>query len=176
KTSLASQLAASLARAWRKTLLVDGDLRHPAAHKLFDLTLEPGLSEVLRGEANLPDAIKPTLMSRLWMMPAGHWDAHAVQALAQGGVRRMFDELRGQYDFIVVDSSPVLPVADALLLGQHVDAVLFSVLRDVSRLPSLQAASQKLQHLGVRTLGAVVIGTSTDLGGKSYQYKAQAAG
>src|SRR5205823_3082907 len=173
KTSLASQLAASLARAWRKTLLIDGDLRNPAAHKLFDLPLEPGFSEALRGEINLTDAVKPTLLSRLWLMPAGHWDAHAVQALAQEGVASMFEQLKQQYDFIVVDSCPVLPVADSLLLGQHVDGVIFSVLRDVSRLPSIQAAQHKLRSLGVRTLGAVVIGASDDGAGR-HDYSAQA--
>jgi len=63
-----------------------------------------------------------------------------------------------QYDFIIVDSAPVLPVADGLLLGQHVDGVVFSVLRNVSRGPAIHAAQQKLNNLGVRTLGAVMIG------------------
>jgi capsular exopolysaccharide synthesis family protein len=158
KTSLASQLAASLARAWRKTLLVDGDLRKPGVHALFGLPVEPGLSEVLRGEVQASETVKPTPLSRLWMMPAGHWDSHAVQALAQDGVRTMFSQLKEHYDFIIVDSAPVLPVADSLLLGQNVDAVIFSVLRDVSRLPTLQSAQQRLNNLGIRTLGAVVLG------------------
>jgi succinoglycan biosynthesis transport protein ExoP len=168
KTSLASQLAASLARAWRKTLFIDGDLRNPAAHRLFDLSLEPGFSEVLRGEVNLADAVKPTALSRLWLLPAGHWDSHAVQALAQEGVKSVFDQLKEQYDFIIVDSCPVLPVADSLLLGQNVDAVIFSVLRDVSRAPSVYAAHQRLASLGIRTLGAVVIGAENGAG--VYQY------
>jgi polysaccharide biosynthesis transport protein len=174
KTSLASQLAASLARSWRKTLLVDGDLRNPAAHRLFEMPLEPGFSEVLRGETTTQDAVKPTLLSRLWLLPAGHCDAHAIQALAQDGVHTTFAQLKEQYDFIVVDSCPVLPVADALLMAQHVDAVIFSVLRDVSRLPALHAAQQKLQGLGVRILGAVIIGTDGGPGSVSYKYAAQA--
>ena len=170
KTSLASQLAASLARAWRKTLLVDGDLRNPAAHKLFDVALEPGLSEVLRGEIKVGEVVRPTPLSRLWMVPAGSWDSHAVQALAQDGVRSMFAQLKSEYEFIIVDSCPVLPVADALLLGQHVDAVILSVLRDVSRLPAVHAAHQRFTSLGVRTLGAVVIGAGNDSHAMAYQY------
>jgi polysaccharide biosynthesis transport protein len=173
KTSLASQLAASLARSWRKTLLVDADLRNPAAHKLFDQPLAPGFSEVLRGETTAADAVKPTLLSRLWLMPAGHWDAQAIQALAQDNVKAFFDQLKEQYEFIVVDSCPVLPVADSLLLGQHVDGVILSVLKDVSRVPSLTAAQQKLQGVGARTLGAVVIGTDGDPGSLAYRYVAQ---
>ena len=88
KTSLASQLAASLARSWSKTLLIDGDLRHPATHTLFKLPLEPGFSEVLRGEASAGRSRQADALSRLWLMPAGHCDAHAVQALAQDNVGR----------------------------------------------------------------------------------------
>ncbi len=171
KTSVASQLAASLARAWRKTLLVDGDLRNPAVHKLFNLSAEPGLSEVLRGEATVQDVVQPTSLSRLWVVPAGHWDAHALQALAQDGIGQLLAQFKEQYDFVIIDSCPVLPVADSLLLAQHVDAVVFSVLKDVSRLPMVQAARAKLGALGVRTLGAVVIGD--DPASIAYQYPSQ---
>jgi capsular exopolysaccharide synthesis family protein len=175
KTSLASQLAASLARAWRKTLLIDGDLRHPATHQLFDLPPEPGFSEVLRGEVQAVDAVRATSLSRLWVLPAGTWDYHALQALAQEDVRTLIEELKQQYDFIIVDSPPVLPVADSLLLGQHVDGVLFSILRDVSRAPAVYAAQQKLQPIGIRILGAVMVGAETDLGRGRYRYLTHSA-
>jgi len=170
KTSLATQLAASLARAWRKTLLIDGDLRKPAAHKAFDVPLGPGFSELLRNEVSLPDAIKPTPLGRLWLMPAGHFDSHAVQALAQDSMRGIFEQLKQQYDFIILDSCPVLPVADTLLLGQHADGVIFSILRDVSRIPAVHAAHQKINNLGIRTLGAVMIGGSSESGNIAYAY------
>ena len=170
KTSLASQLAASLARAWRKTLLIDGDLRKPAAHRLFDLPVEPGLSEVLRGELELSDVIRPTTVGRLSMIPAGQWDAHALQALAQEGVGSLFEQLREEYEFIIVDSCPVLPVSDTLMLGQHVDTVLFSVLSGSSRLPNLYAAWQRLAALEIPVLGAVVAGGGNALAGLDIQY------
>lgn len=170
KTTLATQLAASLARAWRKTLLIDGDLRKPSAHKAFDIPQEPGFSELLRAEVSLTDAIKPTSLGRLWLMPAGHFDSHAVQALAQDNMRTLFEQLKQQYDFIIVDSCPVLPVADALLLGQHVDGVIFTILRDVSRVPAVYAAQQKINNLAIRTLGAVMIGAKTEIGNLGYAY------
>jgi capsular exopolysaccharide synthesis family protein len=174
KTSLASQLAASLARAWKKTLLIDGDLRSPALHRLFEVPQEPGLSEVLRGELSASEAVRSTPLSRLWVLSAGQWDSHAVQALAQDNVRTILEELKQHYDFIILDSSPVLPVADALLLGQNVDGVLLTVMRDLSRTPALYAAEQRLQGLGIKTLGAVMIGAKNDLGPVSYKYAAQA--
>ena len=170
KTSLATQLAASLARAWRKTLLLDGDLRKPTAHKVFDVPQDPGFSELLRNEVSVGDAIKPTLLGRLWLMPAGQFDSHALQALAQDNMRTVFEQLKQQYDFIIVDACPVLPVADALVLGQHVDGVIFSILRDVSRVPAVYAAQQKMNNLGIRTLGAVMIGAKGEQGNPGYAY------
>jgi succinoglycan biosynthesis transport protein ExoP len=68
----------------------------------------------------------------------------------------------------------VLPVADSLLLGQRVDGVIFSVLRDVSRLPAVHLAHTRLHNLGIRTLGAVVIGGGNDLQSLGYKYAVQA--
>jgi capsular exopolysaccharide synthesis family protein len=175
KTTLATQLAASLSRAWKRTLVIDGDLRHPATHTLFDVPQEPGLAEVLRGEVEPADAIKATPFSRLWVLPAGNGDAHAIQALAQDNVRTLFEQLKQQYDFIIIDAPPVLPVTDSLLLGQHVDGVLFAILRDVSRAPAIHAAQQKLAPLGVPTLGAVVLGTEAEFSEKNYGFALSAA-
>jgi capsular exopolysaccharide synthesis family protein len=158
KTTLASHLAGSLARAGRKTLLIDGDLRSPAAHQLFEVPLQPGFSEVLLGEVETADAVQATTLEGLSVIPAGQWDREVMQALARDGMQGVFERLKEEFDFIVVDSHPVLAATDALLLGQQVDAVLLSVLRDVSRTPRVYAACQRLTALGIRLLGAVVNG------------------
>ena len=170
KTTLATQLAASLARAWKSTLIIDADLRHPATHVLFDTPQEPGLAEVLRGEVETANAIRATSLSRLWVLPAGNGDSHAIQALAQDNVGTLFEQLKQQYDFVIIDAPPVLPVTDSLLIGQHVDGVLFAILSAVSRAPAVYAAQQKLAPLGVRTLGAVVLGTGPEFSDKNYCY------
>jgi capsular exopolysaccharide synthesis family protein len=169
KTSLSCHLATSLARAGRKTLLIDCDLRSPAAHRLFELPADPGMSELLRGEVEFADVIRATPANNLWLIPAGQCDAQTLQNLAQDGMGSALAHLKEQFDFIVVDSSPVLPVADALLIGQHVDVVIFSLLRDVSRIPNVYAAYQRLSSLGIRMLGAVVNGVSRGAYGYSYQ-------
>ncbi len=158
KTLLASHLAASLARAWRNTLLVDGDLRRPGAHKLFNIAADHGLSDVLRGEAEVAEVIQPTTLSRLSLLPAGRADSHALQALAQQEGTAFLDALREQYEFIVVDAAAVLPVADTLLLSQRVDVVVLAVRCGTSRLPSVRAAQQRLQAMDAPFFGAVVLG------------------
>jgi len=178
KTSLACHLGASLARARRRTLIIDCDLRSPAAHILFDLPVGPGVCEILRGEADAADVILPTAAPGVEVLPAGRCDQEALQALAEGRLGPVLERVRDAYDFVVVDSAPILPVADSLQVAQHVDAVLFSVLRDVSRLPKIYDAYSRLERLGVRLLGAVVAGTKAeDYEGYAYGYgnRAEAA-
>jgi capsular exopolysaccharide synthesis family protein len=163
KTSLSSQLAASLARAGHKTLLVDGDLRKPDLHQVFGLSVVPGLSEWLRGANGASDTIQRTSVANLWLLPAGDCDGHTLQVLAQDRLKGVFDEMKEMFEFIIVDSSPVLPVADAVQIGRHVDAALFSILRNVSRLPRVYAASQRLTQLRVQVLGAVVLNAQADV-------------
>jgi capsular exopolysaccharide synthesis family protein len=174
KTTLASHLATSLARAGRRTLLMDCDLRRPAAHQLFELPLAPGFSEVLMNEIHVAEAIRSTTVDGLWLMSAGQWDRQVMQALARGGGEEIFAKLRNEYDFIIVDSHPVLPATDSLLIGQHVDAVLISLLRDVSQMPRVQTAGERLHALGIRILGAVVNGMKPEDYGVGYQYATQA--
>lgn len=173
KTSLACHLATSLARARRRTLLIDCDLRSPAAHRMFDLLSGPGVCEILRGEVNIADTIQPTVASGPSVIPGGQCDMLAIQSLSQGNLEAIIDEVKDQYDYVIVDSAPVLPVADSLQVCQHVDAVIFSVLRDVSRLPKVNAAYERLSALGVRMLGAVVAGTRCEDYAAGYSYNMQ---
>jgi capsular exopolysaccharide synthesis family protein len=168
KTSLSSQLAASLARGGRRTLLIDADLRKPAVHALFNLAESPGLSDVLRGEVPVAEAVQPTPVPNLFLLPAGSRDEQAAQALAHDGLAVVFATLRQAYDFVLVDSSPVLPVPDALMVVRHVDGVLFSIMQRVSRLPRVQAACERLAMVGARILGAVLSGSRDD---DSYRYE-----
>jgi capsular exopolysaccharide synthesis family protein len=149
-------------------LLIDADLRRPMMHGLFDLPPTPGLSELLRGRVELDDALAATAVEDLTLLPAGRCDREALRTLAKGGVAPIFDRLKRRFDFIVIDSSPILPVADTLLLAQHADAALFSIIRDVSRKTKVKAACDRLQHLGVPVLGAVVTGVYGGDQGNNY--------
>ena len=162
KTTLASHLAGSLARAGRKTLLSDADLRQPAVHQLFEAPMQPGFSEVLLGEVEVADAVQATTIDGLSIVAAGQWDREVIQSLARGGMEGVFEKLREEFDFIIVDSHPVLAAADALQIGQHADAVLLSVLKQVSQMPRVYTACQRLAALDIRVLGAVVCGTDPE--------------
>ncbi|MCG8449311.1 MAG: CpsD/CapB family tyrosine-protein kinase [Pirellulales bacterium] len=157
-TTVASHLALSLTRAGRRTLLVDGDLREPAIHKLFGMPAEDGLSEVLRSEIDVSDAVRPTNTEGLWLLPAGTCDMDAIHGLATDQLQPIFEKLREEFDFVVIDAPPVLGLADTLSIGQHVDGVILTTLRDHSEIRKVHQAAELLRSLGIRLLGSVVNG------------------
>ena len=173
KSNLAANLALSLASAGRRTVLVDFDLRRPSFDKVFGMSLEPGISEALRRQCDLESLVQPTATDNLSVVTARRWDRNALAALANGAADVIFKELRQEYDFVVVDSSPVLPVADARFISQHVDAVILSVFRDVSQGPKVKEACEILEAFGVGTVEAVVTGAGENAHGKQRGYEPQ---
>ena len=163
KTTTATQLAASLARSGRRTLLIDADVRSPGAHHSFGMPQEPGLCELLRGEADREAVVQPTRTPNLWLLAAGRCDLRSVQALSTSFLGTTIAAMCVQFDYIVIDSGPVLKVADPLLVGQHVDAAIVSVLRDVSKIPNVYEACERLRSVGITVLGAVVNGVNDDV-------------
>ncbi len=168
KTSLASHLSTSLARSGLRTLLIDADLRSPSIHRLFNLPVAAGLSEVLRGEVPWPNAIADTTIEDLKVLSAGRCDRRTIGLLSQGVLGPIFGELKERFDFVIIDSSPILPVADGLIIAQHTDAVLFSIFRDVSRKTKVSAAAERFHSLRVPILGAVVTGAHGGRYGTDY--------
>ncbi len=159
-TTVASHLALSLTRAGRRTLLIDGDLREPSLHKLFGMPLGDGLSEVLRSEMDISDAIRPTNTEGLWLLTAGQCDMDAVHALATDQPQPIFEKLRAEFDFVVIDGAPVLSMSDTLSIGQHVDGAILTVLRDHSEIRGIHQASELLRSMGICVIGSVVNGVS----------------
>jgi capsular exopolysaccharide synthesis family protein len=165
KTTLAGHLAISLAAgADRRTLLIDFDLRRPALHRIFGLEAGPGVGEVLRGELSVQDALQETDIPKLHLISAGTAKQRGLGLLgSSSALAALFEELRSSFDFILVDGCPILPVVDTRLVAQHADAVILSVLRDVSRAPKVSAACEILESFKIPLLGVVMTGSSSDI-------------
>jgi len=158
KTMLAANLASSLARAGFRTLLIDGDLRRPTLQRSLAAPLTPGLCELLRGETSPAEAVRETGFPGLSFLPAGQWNPAVTQALAGNRWKEIKARLETQFDYIIIDSSPLLLVTDALLLARHVDGAVLSVFRNVSDIDAVGEARDRLQGLGVKILGVVLNG------------------
>jgi len=123
KTFTSSNFSATLAQQGFRTLLIDADLRKPSVSKLFfNENLKPGLSEVLMGSTPVEQAIVPTKVENLSVLPAGGIAPNPSELLAQPQFSELVARLKDEYDRIVIDSSPVLAVRDPLLLARSVDA------------------------------------------------------
>lgn len=173
KTTLASNLAVSLAKVGKKTLLMDCDLRGPAVHQLFEQQLQPGFSEALLGEVPLQDTLRQTNDPNLWILPAGHWDREVIQELAKNGLESMFERLKEGFDFILVDSHPILAANDALLIGQQVDVVILSLMQELSQAENVYSACQKLAALGIEVFGTVINGVPAKEFNRGVKYTQQ---
>ncbi|HET6575592.1 MAG TPA: polysaccharide biosynthesis tyrosine autokinase [Fimbriiglobus sp.] len=156
KTSLAVLLANSLARAGHRTLLIDGDLRRPTVHHSLSLPPGLGLSDYLAGRADLSQVLRPSTTPGLTAVTGGRWHPAAPHALSTPRWEELLAQAVVEYDYVIIDSAPVLPVADTLLMARKVDGVLLSVMRDVSELPAVKDALAQLALVGTRVLGVVI--------------------
>lgn len=159
KTSVAMLLASSMAQAGYRTLLIDGDLRRPSVHAHFGLAPRPGLCDYLAGGGG--ELVQATDVPRLAVMAAGRWSRAASYALASGKRwQALLAEAAAQFEYVFVDSSPLLPVADGLLMARHVDAVVLSAMRGNSELEPLRDAVRQVESVNARVLGVVLNGVA----------------
>jgi len=166
KTTLSLHLATSLARSGRRVALIDADLRRPSLSQVYGAD-GPGLCEIIRGEATLAEVLVPGNIEGLSVLPAGQFDEEVLERAALNGLGNTLTELRETCDFVIVDSSPVLPICDGLLFANQVDGVLLSIRRDVSRRSLVAAALDRFRSVGKPVIGAVAIGLHDDPAGYS---------
>ncbi|HSG70265.1 MAG TPA: CpsD/CapB family tyrosine-protein kinase, partial [Planctomycetaceae bacterium] len=127
-------------------------------NELFQIREYPGLCEAIRNEIPVEKCIVQTPIPGLSFLPAGELDRVTLRRLAEDRVGELLEELRQNYDIIIFDSAPVLPVTDSLLLLQNVDGIVLSIRRDVTRSSKVASTLHKIEGLGGNLLGAVVIG------------------
>jgi capsular exopolysaccharide synthesis family protein len=157
KSTVASNLAISIAHAGQKVVLVDADLRQPTQHVLFALKREAGgLSSVLAGKMPLDQAIQPTGIENLSVLACGPAIANPAEVVNSGEFARVVRQLAEKYDRVLIDSPPVAAVADAQILATLCDATLLVLrVRTSTRRVSLQAHNS-LAGVEARILGVIV--------------------
>ncbi len=150
KSTCSANLACSLAlRAQQRTLLLEGDVRRPSLSQIFALAARPGLCEWLRGERKLAETIYFLEGPGLWFMPAGSSPSNPLELLQSGKVTTLIDQLAELFDWIVIDTPPVLPLADTSVWSRLADGILLVARQGTTEKRQLQKAvdaveSQKL--------------------------------
>jgi polysaccharide biosynthesis transport protein len=171
KTTLAAQLAARCGNAGMSTILIDADLRRAALCLLLDVPEGPGLSDVLSNEATVEDVVIPVQGGTFVLLPAGTPVQDTSRILQSRKVGELIAQLRQVYDLIIIDSPPVLPVPDGLILGRWADGAVLAARYDISRFPQVERARRQLDSAGIPILGTVINGMrSSESYGGSYAY------
>jgi succinoglycan biosynthesis transport protein ExoP len=156
KSTAAMLLAASSAGSGKRTVLLDCDLRQQSTSEAFRNKHQPGLSELLRGTAELMDVIAKDPATKTYVIPAGSMVPNAADMLMSQQMRDLIAELRGEFDYIVMDTSPLLPVVDALALATVADKILLIVEWGQTPRASISEAFKILRPEAHRVAGIVL--------------------
>ncbi len=168
KTVVACNLAAVLAQAGRRVLLIDADMRRPQAHEVFEIPQEPGLSDVLVGRAAVDQIIHREVAPGLAILAAGSIPSNPAELLARPALRHLLDSVGAQYDHVIVDCPPVMAVTDASLVANEVSGVVFVVGADTTPRAAARIALGDLRESRDNVLGAIL--NRVDLRGNRYYY------
>jgi capsular exopolysaccharide synthesis family protein len=168
KSTLASNLAIAIAQSGRRVLLIDGDMRKPVQHRIFDLKDELGLSSILLQEARPEQAIQRTAIETLDILPCGPLPPNPSEILNSQAFLDLINALCVKYDQVVIDSPPVEPVTDARILAASCDTCVL-VLRAEKSTRRLSAhARDALMGVGGNLLGVIVNAVPRGQAGYSY--------
>lgn len=158
KTTLISNLALAIAQTGKKVLLIDADMRCPRVHKLFGLQQQLGLSDVLSGEVELPNALLTTEVQNLSILGSGVSRASPAEMLTSDRFQRVIKDVRSEFDYVLVDSPPLLAVSDPCIVAAQTDALLLVLRLGKNRRAVAKRAKEMLATHGVKLLGMVVNG------------------
>ena len=153
KTTTAVNLALAMADSGRRTLLIDADLRNPSVAKALGMEGSVGLTTVLLGDAPVHDVIQTWGSAGMDVLPAGQVPPNPSELLGSAPMESLLTSLVGEYDFVLVDSPPVVPVIDAVVLERLAGGLLMVVGIDRTKKKDLVAALKQLDTVGARVSG-----------------------
>lgn len=173
RSTIAANLAIAMSEIGQRVLLIDGDMRHPIQQAIWELPNSAGLSEVIVNQADVERAIT-AVTDNLDVLPSGIIPPNALSLLESRRMASLIQEFTKNYNFIIIDSPPLLMVADALTLGKISDGILFVVRPGVIDTASAVAAKQLLEQSGLNVLGLIVNGVVVENEPDSYFHHAKA--
>ena len=168
KTLTSSNLATTLARSYQPILLIDGDMRKPRIHKIFQSSHKKGLSSVLVGKDTLADAIVETPVKGLHVLPVGPMPPDPSELIGSKAMEKLIARLKKKFAFIIIDTPPVMAVTDAVALSPFVDTVMLIARIGSTPRQVIKHSIEQLRAVNADILGVVLNGVGT--GKDSYYY------
>jgi receptor protein-tyrosine kinase len=169
KSTTAINIALALAEAEHDVVLVDGDMRRPSLDTYLNLVGQAGFSTVLSGAASLSEVLQETNFPRLTVLTSGAIPPNPSELLGSMAAKNVLSELREKFDYVIVDSSPLLAVTDGALLAANADGALIMTRFGQTKREQVEHAVRNLEDVGASLLGAVVT-MMPARGGNAYSY------
>jgi capsular exopolysaccharide synthesis family protein len=171
KTISSINLAVSLAQLDKKVLLVDCDLRRPKIHKVFHLPEKRGLVNMLVRHTPMEHCVHPTEVPNLFVLPAGNRPPNPAELVASQRMQELIAELKANFDYVVIDTAPILAVTDGTLLAHLVDSLIFVVKANATSRDEVGRAVALLMQNNIKPLGTLFNDYDYTQSNKYYGYK-----
>ena len=157
KSTICGLLGIVAARIFhRHTLIIDADLRRPTMHQILDLTQKPGLYELLHGKTTLDIARRPTPLPLLHVLPSGKAGVHVAEAYDDEKFEKLIAGIRPSYDLIFIDSAPVVPVVEPIMMAEHADGILLVAMAGRTPITMIRRMRGILAPVSAKVAGAIV--------------------
>lgn len=170
KTTSIMNLAITMAQSGSKVLLVDGDLRKPVLHKIFAVSNQLGLTNVLVGEPDYKEGVSPTNIEGLEILPAGVIPPNPSELLASNKMKRLLNGASADYDFILIDTPPAAIVTDASVLSAVVDGTILVCASGQVPIDGAKRAKELLKNVKANIIGVILNKIPTNQKGYSQYY------
>ncbi len=156
KTSTSANLAVVLAQLEKRVLVIDADLRRPRMHQVFGITNRQGLVSHLTAGVELDQLLVESMVPNLSVIPSGPIPPNPSELLASERMRRFLAEAREKFDYVIIDTPPALPVADAIMLGRMTDGMILCARAGMLQRDTGRTCAERLRQAGLRMLGTVL--------------------
>ena len=167
KSTVSGNLALSFAQNGKKVIIVDCDLRKPSIHRKFNISNLCGLSEVMIGKEPLDNAIQK-YKSNLHILPSGKIPPNPSEMINSTTMSNLLEELKEEYDIVIIDSSPLEAVTDGQILSTKVDGTILVLKAGKSKIESVKEAKNLLNKVGANIIGLVI--NQVNNSNKKYDY------
>ncbi len=170
KSFVSGNLAAVIAQAGQRVLLIDMDLRKGYMHKMFEMGPENGVSDVLSKRVQLKDAIKPTKIGELFILPRGAIPPNPSELLMSKGLTELLEAVSGEYDLVIVDTPPIMAVTDAAIIGRQCGVTMLVARFGLNPVKELEVTKHRFEQNGITVKGVVLNAVERRASGYGYGY------
>jgi len=170
KSTTVVNIAITFASLGKKTLLIDGDLRKPILHKVFDISRGPGLTHAMIEDLNDTDIIRKTEISNLYIITCGDIPPNPSEILSSQKLKNFIERMKSEFEIILFDSPPIIAVTDASVISKMTDAILLVVKSGVTDTRVVARTVELLKQVKTHLIGAVLNGVNITAGYDSYYY------